>query len=489
MSVIYHKNFSLNWTAMAAVRQVLRYVMSKFYSSEESIDAVGTAMTEYIANLIKHGQGLETIASLTVSEVPKGLIIEFADKTPFYADLYERVDIGVIAVNDGELKTGGMGLGLIKTLFPDFQYHRHDDYNRFAISVDIKPRHAKVVFVDDDELILSLMQHFASCDYQVSGYTDPDTALEAMLLDVPDLIVLDIQMPAISGIDYREKLKRFESLADVPVVFLSGEVDEQIISAACDSAVEDYLAKPVNKETLLRVIRRVLKRNCLQVKASRFAKIDNTPMLCGPISLSAFGSAVMNLSGDFLLHYADDNGVEYLVLGDVMGHDQRAQQEARQIRSFLLGLLAAGINCPETLFGRLSKALFSDLLLQQSTMTCLVLKIDKREISWISAGHPLPVLIDANLKLTELGPTQALPGLNQSHQYIEQSFELKPMQHLLLYTDGWFENEDKTGNGMTKLKNLIQYVQLDEGLPAQIWRLGLNRLSQEEDDASLLLLG
>lgn len=105
----------------------------------------------------------------------------------------------------------------------------------------------KIMIIDDDLVSLSIGKAFLDDEYEVTLVYSGQQAL-GILKDavMPDLILLDMLMPGISGMDLLKLIKKDEKLKDIPVIFLSGEsnIDVEVegyLNGACD-----FLQKPVN---------------------------------------------------------------------------------------------------------------------------------------------------------------------------------------------------------------------------------------------------
>jgi putative two-component system response regulator len=108
----------------------------------------------------------------------------------------------------------------------------------------------KVMMVDDDPLILKIGRHFLSGSYEVYPMPSADKLFETLEKITPDVILLDIVMPDITGIDVIKRLKADERFASIPVIFVSSISDDQ--SAFDHSNVGAYsnLSKPFTSEEL-----------------------------------------------------------------------------------------------------------------------------------------------------------------------------------------------------------------------------------------------
>lgn len=118
----------------------------------------------------------------------------------------------------------------------------------------------KVLVVDDNETNVELIcMHLKPLNYDIRKAYDGDQALESVQNDEPDLILLDLMMPKISGYEVCQKLKSNSHTALVPIVIISAlrELDDKI--KAIEMGADDFLIKPFNKLELLTRVKSLLR--------------------------------------------------------------------------------------------------------------------------------------------------------------------------------------------------------------------------------------
>lgn len=117
----------------------------------------------------------------------------------------------------------------------------------------------RILIVEDNDLNLKLFRDLLSAH----GYETIETkeGLEAINLtreQRPDLILMDIQLPEISGLDVTRRLKSDESIRDIPIIavtaFAMKDDEEKILSAGCQA----YISKPISIVPFLNTVRRFL---------------------------------------------------------------------------------------------------------------------------------------------------------------------------------------------------------------------------------------
>jgi two-component system, OmpR family, response regulator MprA len=117
---------------------------------------------------------------------------------------------------------------------------------------------SKVLIVDDDAHIrASLRRTLAFEGYQVREAGDGTGALEAALDELPDLVILDVMLP---GIDGMEVCRRLREVNDVPILMLTAREGTSSQVEGLDAGADDYLVKPFVKDELLARVRALLRR-------------------------------------------------------------------------------------------------------------------------------------------------------------------------------------------------------------------------------------
>ncbi len=99
----------------------------------------------------------------------------------------------------------------------------------------------------------------------------------------PDLILLDIQMPGMNGIEVCKVLKKDERTRDIPVIFVTASTDNETLKEAFESGGNDYVRKPVNKIELLARIKSVLLNKKMEKKLMEEEKLKGVLEMAGGI--------------------------------------------------------------------------------------------------------------------------------------------------------------------------------------------------------------
>jgi two-component system OmpR family response regulator len=113
----------------------------------------------------------------------------------------------------------------------------------------------RILVVDDEpEIVHSLSLRLRSEGYQVSTAMDGHGATKTAIAEQPDLIILDIGMPAGNGHVVVERLRNIPETADIPVIYLTARTSENDYHRAREGGVTKYITKPFDTEVLLAAV-------------------------------------------------------------------------------------------------------------------------------------------------------------------------------------------------------------------------------------------
>ena len=113
----------------------------------------------------------------------------------------------------------------------------------------------KILLVDDDPGVhVVIVPILSKAGYSVISAKNGEQALHLALNERPDLIILDVIMPGIKGRDLCKKIKAYDVLKDIPVIFLTAKDSEDDINAELEAGAVAHLTKPVDPTNLLKTI-------------------------------------------------------------------------------------------------------------------------------------------------------------------------------------------------------------------------------------------
>ncbi len=122
---------------------------------------------------------------------------------------------------------------------------------------DIKVSNTKILIVDDSDFSRSILNKIVTeAGYQVLGEANSAGAALAMMKDKPNIVITDIVMPEVSGIELTEKIA--QNYPETAVIVISSLSQEHIILEAIGAGASDFLAKPIQKQQLLDSLEKIV---------------------------------------------------------------------------------------------------------------------------------------------------------------------------------------------------------------------------------------
>ena len=119
----------------------------------------------------------------------------------------------------------------------------------------------RILVVDDEEDILELVRYNLEKDgFRVTCVTSGEEALEAVKRDIPDVVVLDLMLPGLDGLDVCRNWKSAADTEGIPIVMLTAKGEDADIVTGLELGADDYVTKPFSPRVLLARIRAVLRR-------------------------------------------------------------------------------------------------------------------------------------------------------------------------------------------------------------------------------------
>lgn len=121
---------------------------------------------------------------------------------------------------------------------------------------------ARVLVVEDEPDIAALVKHALerSGDLSVELLTSGDAALKAVTAGLPDLLILDLNLPVLSGVEVCRILRSREATAHLPIIMLTARASETDRVAGLELGADDYVTKPFSLRELVARVRAVLRR-------------------------------------------------------------------------------------------------------------------------------------------------------------------------------------------------------------------------------------
>ncbi len=133
----------------------------------------------------------------------------------------------------------------------------------------------EILVVDDEEDLLELLRYNLMKEgYRVECVGTGEDALKAARRQPPDLIVLDLMLPAVDGLEVCRRLKADSKTRDVPIIMLTAKSEESDMVAGLERGADDYIAKPFSPRVLNARIKALLRRKEAQQQSELETTID-----------------------------------------------------------------------------------------------------------------------------------------------------------------------------------------------------------------------
>src|SRR5258706_5957665 len=138
----------------------------------------------------------------------------------------------------------------------------------------------RILVVEDDPDIAELVERYLSkAGFSTVRATSGSAALEAIALKAPDLLVLDLMLPHLDGLEICRRVRAHDKTANIPIIMLTARAEESERIVGLELGADDYLAKPFSPNELVARVRALLRR------AQRGAPAAGKTLAYGPIAL------------------------------------------------------------------------------------------------------------------------------------------------------------------------------------------------------------
>jgi sigma-B regulation protein RsbU (phosphoserine phosphatase) len=310
-------------------------------------------------------------------------------------------------------------------------------------------------------------------DYTVKAAINGEMALKIVEKSPPDIILLDIMMPGMSGYEVCEQLKADPSTRDIPVIFLTAMEQTTDEARGFELGAADYITKPVNPPILearvrthlalkfamddlqsaYAVIKKQKDRMQEELNVGRDIQMSMLPVEFPPFpdrkefDLHAILEPAREVGGDFYDYFFVGDDELCLVVGDVSGKGVPAAL-FMAVAKTMLKTSAIDDPSPASIFTRVNDELSADNPASMFVTVFLALiNVRTGDFRYCNAGHNPPYLLHKSRSFTCLnarhGPIiGAMPGI----AYKESKGQLAPNDILYIFTDGVTEAMDTSGN-------------------------------------------
>ena len=334
---------------------------------------------------------------------------------------------------------------------------------------DVNYQDARVLVVDDNEMNRDILaRRLSRIGLNVDTAEDGNTGLDKILTGEYNLIMLDIMMPDIDGIEVLKRTREFFSKTELPVIMATAKDEGADLAEALSLGANDYVTKPLD----FKVVRARVDNVLGYTQAANELSVANERMrsdleAAARVQQSLLPDEHVDVEGaEFMWHYrpcdelagdglnvfkCDDENVAMYVM-DVSGHGVAAALLSVSVThhlSQLIGSSDESAQCDMTAENVVSPAWLASnlnsLFPMQSvgrhyfTFVYGVLNVKTRQFCFVSAGSPGPLVVHAD-GTSEVHDVPAVPiGMFPDSEYVDTVIQLQQGDRLYLHSDGLYE--------------------------------------------------
>ncbi len=312
---------------------------------------------------------------------------------------------------------------------------------------------SNILVVEDHPASLKMLSKMLGKNYVVIPASSGQEAIAKAQEQMPDLVLLDIEMPGMDGFQTFDILKRQVIAQAVPVIFLTAREDSQSREKGLEAGAVDYITKPYDSQELAIKVKNHLAlyearkeieaRNRIMAREMEMASQLQNSLLPHEfpanvrVNFSVVYRPVTETGGDFYeVIELPDSKIGFAVV-DVSGHGVSAAMIGAMFKMAFQSF-AKVTHSPAKLLAILNDALYrvlpdSDFL----TVFYGIINTESLELTFTNAGHPRPFLYRSlSRQIEELAEGGALLGAFPGMEYEEGVLKLTHGDRILVFTDG-----------------------------------------------------
>jgi len=327
---------------------------------------------------------------------------------------------------------------------------------------DVKNNSARILIVDDEEVNLKVLTNYLGlAGYSVNAVSSGVKAMDLISENgIPDIILLDIMMPVMSGYEVCRKLRHDYPQYELPIVMLTAKNQPQDIVAGFESGANDYISKPFDKNELFSRVKNLIElknaiRNynelsLIKEELSIARKIQQAiiplriPEVPG-VKIAAKYEPMSAVGGDFYdFHFINKNLIGVFI-ADVTGHGVPAAIIGAMLKAAFSLSFSEALN-PASVLKTINSVLYNHISGRFVTANYTLIDLEKGKLISSSAAHwPTFLLRENNNEISEIFSKGPIMGFlpDSSYKCIEK--EIEPGDRIVFFTDGIIEQRNSKG--------------------------------------------
>ena len=375
----------------------------------------------------------------------------------------------------------------------------------------------KILAVDDNIVnIKVLSQYLIKQDYEVITAESGEEAIEKFQLDRPDIILMDIMMPGINGLEATAKIKALSSDVWIPVIFMSALASEQDKIKGLDVGGDDYITKPIEFNILgakLKAVQRIadmqnrLSETMQELRQYKLAE-EREQEMAYELMESLFDAGQLEgtnfhiwhipatrFSGDLIVAEKHSEDRFYLLHADSTGHGLTAALPLLPVSQTFNHMAKKGYSIGQ-IAKRMNKQLKSIMPINRFVaITLLLVDYENNIVEIWNGGNPSVFVINENKEVVKRFDSAHLAlGILPDEAFDSKTefLSCEGNNAVVLYSDGLIEAENHEGNPFDEnmLIDILKTETDASSLRNDIVEAVTNHLDGEKahDDMSLIVL-
>jgi len=463
-------------SAASRLRKIFQQVLISSVQETNLHHNILLCLSEIISNIARHNQSTGAKVIIRFEQSGGNWELRIFDEGNAYDPTQHS---GRELSNIEQDAESGRGIALVHACCDRVDY-RPGDENNSNLTIcqwarSIQSHRPKILVVEDEAAIRRLFSHYLEESYEVFEAHDGKEAMEVLAETDVDLVLSDINMPTMDGLALRTEIMQRSEHQLLPFIFLTASDDGDMCGRARSLGIDDYLVKPVTRESLLNCVERVLQRNkqVLSQLSDRInRKISESSATTDPENLPHWTIAVGRRDtgvggGDLLLSRTGEDGA-LVALIDTMGHDESSKFFSFAYGGFISGLMCSAqiskMGCHE-LLRQLSQTAFNDELLSKTTLTGVIFELGPQGmVRMASAAHPRPLLVGSD-SIENIPVEGVLPGLLPDSEYTPVEISVKRGERIVIFTDGLLESAPDNTSRARLEREILKTIKETINLP------------------------
>ncbi|ACT91454.1 response regulator [Dyadobacter fermentans] len=370
----------------------------------------------------------------------------------------------------------------------------------------------KILLVEDNLLFRTVVEHaLVRAGYTCVLCESATEALKMLLVETPDLILSDYDMPEMNGFDFRQAVLLNPNISDIPFVFLTSFTDNKLVLEGLNMSALDF----INKETPIPVIITKLNNIIKTLENEHVRSVRELKVAAETLNVKSIPTHAPRVSGyrifywhkgyrgypggDFIDFVQVDSRYCFAFLGDIMGKKWKAWFFTFGFLSYIRAAIRFCVLDQDfelaTIVQKINKLIYLDESLQNilSSLSLLLLDTHTGEVHYTGAGDlPLISYSPENGRTSTIQSTGLLLGLLEDGLYDKQIVQMKAGDQLAIFTDGMIDipsNGSKKSDYPFFVEKITPYL----GQPDSFEQIRRNVLdliddSNQMDDASIIFI-